>query len=436
MEEKEGLKPRVKQQKWLSGFRFWLILGCFLLNGAMLALVFFMRTDGCVICLMTKNEQPSLESKKTLLSSQGQALFQQYQEKSDSELIELLVSDTHVGFGYTEGDLAASLLFDRGFDIEPVMKVFSAWPMPLFEFSSEEQANEEKRSGPCRIFSSLNHSMRSAFQKYIKCTKAPYQLGYVLSRYTQDQDLAFAQEALSHRSTVRLWHAYYQTLGLTDLEAWKALLSMRKEAFEYVPSDTIAILSLFSYFEKEVPPVVIRGLVEQRVNECVSLDDNSVQQFLSALEPFPYVKAKFCFRLLQVPRKGEVHEQAKDALAMLTKDPRLKNISVGKLVAWVKAAKKAFYAPSLPPKMMVEEKKEEPSLGFLQPKSPTLVATAEAKNPAPTLAPRFIQYVVKPGDTVWKIAQKFKIDPNKLISLNELKKGQIQPGQKLRIPSQ
>lgn len=423
MEDKEGLKLNSERKVWLSGIRFWLILICLLVNISLLALVCFMRTDGCVICLYTTDDKVKEEHKKNVLSKEGEESFQKYRAMSDSELIALLVSDTHVGFGYSEGDIATSLLYERGYDIEPVLKTFNAWPMSLFELSWSQETQEGQKPISFKIFSGLTHPMRSSFQKYLTHKKAPYQLSYVLAQYNQNGDLSFAQEALWHRSSVRLWHGYYQTLGLSQEEAWKALLAMKLEAFEKTPSHDILLPSLFSLFTKDCPPTVSKGLIDQRLQECVALDDEMVLLLLRSLDEYPYAKAKFCFRLLQVPRKGPIHEIARDTLAVVTKDPRLKNISIEKLVAWVQAAKKAIHAPSLP---QPQENKRESSLCAL---------VQEKKPIAQTQAPsRHVTYVVKQGDTIWKIAQKFKVDPNKLIAFNSLKKGQISPGQKLQIP--
>lgn len=436
MEDREGLKLIPERKVWLSGVRFWLILVCLLVNVALLALVFFMRSDGCVICLYNQNDAIPQDIKKNVLSAEGRDSFQKYQAKNDAELLALISSDTHVGFGYTEGDVAVSLLYERGYDIEPVLKAFSVWPMTMFELSWPVMTPEGEKEVSFKIFSGLSHPIRSAFYKYITSKKAPYQLQYVLTHYSQDGDLALAQEALSHRTDVRLWHGFYQTLGLHQDEAWKALLAMREEAFSANPNAELTIPVLVSFFTKECPSFVSRGLIENRLSECVELDDATVSALLSSLDEYPYFKAKFCFRLLQVPRKGPIHEVAKDALATLTKDPRLKNISVEKLVAWVRAAKKAFHEPALPPS--VKEKTSSNPCSVARAGEP--VPLSLNVSPKNTLSSnrsvvRLVVYTVCSGDTIWKIAQKFKVDPNKLTSLNGLKKGQIHPGQKLQIPN-
>ena len=49
----------------------------------------------------------------------------------------------------------------------------------------------------------------------------------------------------------------------------------------------------------------------------------------------------------------------------------------------------------------------------------------------------FETYTVQPGDTLYSIGKKFKVDYNKIIELNGIEKTQsLRPGQKLQIPQE
>ncbi len=54
----------------------------------------------------------------------------------------------------------------------------------------------------------------------------------------------------------------------------------------------------------------------------------------------------------------------------------------------------------------------------------------------PMLDDRFITYIVKDGDTIYKISSKYNIDPNLLLELNGLgNESFIYPNQELMIPN-
>lgn len=46
-----------------------------------------------------------------------------------------------------------------------------------------------------------------------------------------------------------------------------------------------------------------------------------------------------------------------------------------------------------------------------------------------------IFYIVQPNDTVLSIAEKFKVDPGKLINENNIEDGKLIKGNMLKIPS-
>ncbi|TFE70488.1 LysM peptidoglycan-binding domain-containing protein [Candidatus Methylacidiphilum fumarolicum] len=51
-----------------------------------------------------------------------------------------------------------------------------------------------------------------------------------------------------------------------------------------------------------------------------------------------------------------------------------------------------------------------------------------------TKKPTEIKYVVKKGDSLWKISRKYKVTVEALMAINELKDDRLKPGQELIIP--
>ena len=44
-------------------------------------------------------------------------------------------------------------------------------------------------------------------------------------------------------------------------------------------------------------------------------------------------------------------------------------------------------------------------------------------------------YIVQPNDTVLSISEKFKVEPNKIIKINNIKDGKLIKGSMIKIPS-
>lgn len=66
--------------------------------------------------------------------------------------------------------------------------------------------------------------------------------------------------------------------------------------------------------------------------------------------------------------------------------------------------------------------------------SPRGPSSASAKAPVDTL-PTATTYVVRPGDTVWRIAMNHRVSPGEIIQLNGLKSDTVTTGQTLKIPA-
>jgi LysM repeat protein len=425
-EEKTHLQPTVEKKAWLSGVRFSCLLACCLVNVFLLVGVFLMKEEGCVICLSTTPDAiPPVIVQKNIFSDPGKELLLKLKNASQNDLISSLTSEEKVGFGYSEGDIAASFLYARGFDFEPVLKAFSAWPMTVFLVSCN--LNEQEGSGlfELPLFSGLTQPMKSSLQEYFVSKKAPYRLEYVLQYCSEKEDFAFAEEALSHRSDVRLWLSLYQLWHLSKEESWKTILAMKKEAILRPPSERMSVGEVCFLFEKNIPSFLAKALVEYRMETCVALDDEPLEKLISSLQENPKMKARLALKLLQVPRKEAIHQHAKKIVAELAQEPKLELMSVEDLMAYFKAPKVEKNIQS-PPSL------HQPLVKSSIPETKMSVSKAEPKTAK--VSPHCTLYTVQKGDTIWKIAQKYKIDPNKISSLNNLKKGQLAIGQKLRIP--
>jgi len=51
-----------------------------------------------------------------------------------------------------------------------------------------------------------------------------------------------------------------------------------------------------------------------------------------------------------------------------------------------------------------------------------------------TKKPTEVKYVVKKGDSLWKISRKYKVTVEAMMAINELKDDRLKPGQELIIP--
>ena len=421
------IKSGHEKKAWLHGFRFSLLLVCCLVNIVLLVGVVLIREEGCVICLTTTPENiPPVAVPKNIFADTAREKLLSLKNAPDETLISSLISEEKVGFGYTEGDIAASFLYARGFDFEPVLKAHSAWPMPVFLFSSQDQENKSDVVADFPLLSGLTLPIRISLQEYFTSKKAPYRLEYVLERSSQNEDLTFAEEALSHRSDVRLWLSIYQLSHLSKEEAWKALLAMKKEAIVQAPSDKMSVEELCFLFEKKIPSFLAKALVEHRLESCLLLEDQLIEKLLESLQDFPKTRARLCIKLLQVPRKEAIHQQVKKIVTDLAQDPKLEAMTVPELIAYFKAPKVALATQSPTVPSSTPQKVAKP---------PVVGANVtEAKHP-PSAQPTCIIHTVQKGDSLWKIAKKYKVDPNKIAALNGVKKGQLDIGQKLRIPA-
>lgn len=446
-DESARIKPCAEKKAWLVGVRFSCLLACLLMNIVLLSVVFFMKQDGCVICLSTLSETtPSMIVKKNIFSDSGREFFSCMTTLSDQELIARLTSNEKIGLGYTEGDLAVGLLYARGFDVEPVLKTFSVWPMRMYLVPCTD-SNGTVQEIP--FFSDLKAPMRASLKEYFSLKKSPYRLDFVVKTYADNGDIHLAEESLQHRSDVRLWLGLYRAWHFSKEEAWKTVLAMKQEAIEHPPSDQLTLEELCLLFDKKIPSFLASVLIDRRLDACVAFEDEQLEKLLLSLDDYPKAKARLCLHLLRAPRKGAIQQRAKKMLADLTHEPTVEAMTLHELTAWLHSAKKDTKPPenaiiaqskaqpraeiqkiAVEQKVLVHQKQEvvQEQRGSVSHVQPSASRESSLKQT------RFRLHVVQKGETLWKIAQKYKIDPNKLSSFNSLRKGKVEVGQKLRIP--
>lgn len=163
------------------------------------------------------------------------------------------------------------------------------------------------------------------------------------------------------------------------------------------------------------------------------LDDAHVILILNLLDEKTPESEQFALSLLTSPRSDAVWKMAANRLYDYRGIPRPEKFQY--------SAALSLFAPQYSPVLqqetpIVQEMKTAPVL--LQQKTEKLKAiksSPSSLNPPPALPPKKDRlYVVQEGDSLWKIAKRFKVDIQVLRTKNRLSSDFLKPGTTLLIP--
>lgn len=157
------------------------------------------------------------------------------------------------------------------------------------------------------------------------------------------------------------------------------------------------------------------------------LDDNQVLTVLNLLVVKTPEAEKFALALLMSPRSDGVWQLAASKLFDYAGDLKPeKNIHHAALQK---------FGPQLTHPLATQLERERNKQRIVKPIISKPIAAIAKERVKPSMPMRTIRsYIVQEGDSLWKIAKKFKIDIDKLKDLNRLDSDFLKPGTSLKIP--
>lgn len=159
------------------------------------------------------------------------------------------------------------------------------------------------------------------------------------------------------------------------------------------------------------------------------LGDEQLIKLLNLLKEKTPIAEQFALALLKNPRSDRVWQAAARRLYEFAGEPvPEKNLHGAALARFVSLQRPAAVTLQIPPKV----KKAVP---VLRNKETVKASVAIAKPGALLSVPRPMIYVVKDGDSLWKISKQFKVSVEKIKAYNNLPSDALKPGTYLKIPS-
>lgn len=158
------------------------------------------------------------------------------------------------------------------------------------------------------------------------------------------------------------------------------------------------------------------------------LDDNQVLAILNLMLEHSPAGEKFALAILKSPRSDTVRLMAANRLFEFAGEPKPeKNKYAAALARFVPEAKVPLAQtppPQEKPKKIIPTKPNKPI---------AQAAPSKVKKASPPMRPTRT-YIVQEGDSLWKIAKRFKIEISAIKKLNNLKSDFLKPGITLKIP--
>lgn len=319
--------------------------------------------------------------------------------------------------GYSERDLALAVLvayFD--FDVE---KAFQGRAAPLQK--RWIQVGEEKE--PIQIYPGLSDLDYAELVNYVNHEKWPFKTKGLFSflkqpEYQNDSSLveAFCQTK-EFKTILRLFTQFpveqerIASLFLqSDYASFLSLVERVRKQAESLPE--VRQRLLISSLQSGVKPASQLLLQTDYEFALKRLSDPSVEQLLLGLEKADPVVVRYLSAIASSPRSDKVKALAAEKYELLTE----------------KKWEPLVSREQVTPKSLPIAPKPKPA--------PLKQIVAPTIKPVAAVKPKESLYIVQEGDSLWKIAKRYKLSVDRLRAYNMLKSDALKPGSALKIPDQ
>lgn len=385
------------------------------LNVLLIAFIFFWAlTDRppTPYCEVISNQQQ--EARVIATSPSNAQVIKAFNALPYELLVSKLKKKALVEDGFTERDLALAVLVTYyDFDIEKALGGrSSSLPKRLMTLDQGKES--------VQVFPGLKESDHEAIIGYIETEKWPFKSKGLFQFLKKEpfKDDPSLKEAFALTKEFQWVEALFKGSSmdkdlLTSLIAemdYPSLLSLteriRKNAEPIGELRQRFLLSLIQNGSKDAAAIVLRTDYDFSLKR---LSDPTVEKIVSSLEVSEPVALRYLTSIATSPRSDGVKTQAIKKYEALS----------GK--KWEPLVSRE---PPTPKPLPVQPK----ITSFKPEKQPPKPLIAQAKPLKDAL------YIVQDGDTLWKIAKKYKISPDRLRAYNRLKTDTLKPGSALKIP--
>ncbi|MEI6241915.1 MAG: LysM peptidoglycan-binding domain-containing protein [Chlamydiota bacterium] len=338
-----------------------------------------------------------------------QELFSLYSSMSFRELLTLLINKEHIEDGYLKRDLALGFLTQyHHFDL---IKAIGNRAIQKRKISF----GKEKDSGSLIIFAGLLDEDYEAVLRYAYTEKWPY---------TAEGIFSLIQKSTKPRDPT-LEQAFFLTSEFQNIQSLFGLEIQNEVLLDLLSEGKWEVITSFFTASKEKELMLEekrRSFLHKYLDQNSSMAAKLFLQtdFLYVLKKFDDQQILSLLNLLQ-----EKNEPVQQLCLELIKSPRSD-------VVWKKSAEKLFVFAKEP---FPEKYNQEDVVAHFFPK----MKGSKKSTPLKDIAwgkehPNHSLYLVKDGDSLWKIARAHKIEMDEIIRVNDLKNDKIRPGKKILLP--
>lgn len=348
-------------------------------------------------------EQKPLVQKTTYVSPSSAELLRRYKSKTYEQLLPLLTKTSLVEDGFTERDLALGVLVTfHEFDLDRALGTMPTRRMLSFDEGKDKVI----------VYPNLGNKQFEILNHFIKIEKWPF----------KPKGLFFLLKNERLKDST-LNDAFYLTPEFASLEAlFKE--TKREDLLQMIVEGGWGLLSAFNEKQRSLQDLTSENrqkLLLSYINEgsqkaahlllktdfefaVKRLSDTTILSILRKLNETTPETLRFLTLILGSPRGDEVKSLASSHYQRLA----------GK--SWEPLISRETIATA--PVLILPKKEEPPKISV---KAPTVKKS--------------LLYIVQDGDTLWKIAKRFKVSVEEIRALNQLKKDSLKPGEPLKLPA-